>query len=546
MIAPSHQEEVEVEEEVDLSTWGVRKSYDWLLCIGNVSVDDYDNKLSFGEEKLLLRSFSAQPTSQELHLVRRSSTASTFIPNRENDSPRCRSQSSDATLCEKTDPLPLKRRSRSTCSTFTVNSQDLSYSHTASLSPVSRKDVGAGYVAGSVLCDTELLQEKAAVDLSEIEKDQPAVSAGQQASTTKDADTTSRRSENMSTSVFFSAPLKAGAGNRTDDTVSLCWRGMKQLFRQMSGSRTRQHPDDALQQSAKPTKPPAVGNADQNLESIHHENVEALGLNKNGGDVVHTESKSTHATNGASSFNGDFDWCIPANYSFCDIDDESPALQRVSIATVDDAIWRVARSIYEHVCRGSRMPVSSESEIFREELYAMPSRKNIRMRCKTFRQYPSPSTAFITEVAETFRAEVCTFSKVFKFMRHFVFKSGLSCEVLVIGLIYVERIIHGSSVVLTSNNWRPIVMSSLLVASKVHDDFSSWNVELTVIFPEYTLSSVNKLERILCRALNYSLIVDWQQFALYYAHLQRFGNPPWIQRKRSDANLPITGNHNEC
>lgn len=52
-------------------------------------------------------------------------------------------------------------------------------------------------------------------------------------------------------------------------------------------------------------------------------------------------------------------------------------------------------------------------------------------------------------------------------------KLQLSTECAIIGLVYTERLLQ-TGVPLHARNWRPVVLSAVLTASKVWDDLSRY------------------------------------------------------------------------
>ena len=51
-------------------------------------------------------------------------------------------------------------------------------------------------------------------------------------------------------------------------------------------------------------------------------------------------------------------------------------------------------------------------------------------------------------------------------------------------LIYVERLMEKGKVPLTAQTWRPILLCGLLLASKVWQDYASWNIEFSHVYPQ--------------------------------------------------------------
>ena len=74
--------------------------------------------------------------------------------------------------------------------------------------------------------------------------------------------------------------------------------------------------------------------------------------------------------------------------------------------------------------------------------------------------------------------------------------------------VYVERLMEEAQVPLLASNWRPIVLCGLLLASKVWQDLSSWNVEFSTIFPQFTLVNINRLERTFLHHIHWDLYIS--------------------------------------
>ena len=127
---------------------------------------------------------------------------------------------------------------------------------------------------------------------------------------------------------------------------------------------------------------------------------------------------------------------------------------------------------------------------------------------------------------------------IFRFMRTIFEKLQLSSECSIISLIYVERLLE-TGIYFYNKNWRPIVLTSILVASKVWDDLSSWNVEFSDLFPLLPLKSINNLERLFLDTLKYNLFVASSVYATYYFALRALRGLDAKQIPRLYLNLGI-------
>jgi hypothetical protein len=92
---------------------------------------------------------------------------------------------------------------------------------------------------------------------------------------------------------------------------------------------------------------------------------------------------------------------------------------------------------------------------------------------------------------------------------HQLFKSvQLSSECSIVCLIYVERLMEIAKVPLLACTWRPIFMCGLLLASKVWQDLSSWNIEFSNVYPQYSLEAINRLELHFLRNVKWDLYIS--------------------------------------
>jgi len=113
----------------------------------------------------------------------------------------------------------------------------------------------------------------------------------------------------------------------------------------------------------------------------------------------------------------------------------------------------------------------------------------------------------------------------------------LTPECSVIALIYAERLMDKAGVTLLACNWRPVLVASLLLASKVWQDLSTWNAEFTDILADWPLPGVNELERRFVSALGFDLFITPSTFARYYFALRSLGEEVGFRRRLMGAVL---------
>lgn len=67
-------------------------------------------------------------------------------------------------------------------------------------------------------------------------------------------------------------------------------------------------------------------------------------------------------------------------------------------------------------------------------------------------------------------------------------------EIPIICLVYIERILTKTSLLINKDNWKRLVLISLCIGSKIWDDDSLENVHFPKVMPEVTLKMINILE----------------------------------------------------
>ena len=116
---------------------------------------------------------------------------------------------------------------------------------------------------------------------------------------------------------------------------------------------------------------------------------------------------------------------------------------------------------------------------------------------------------------------------IFDFIADVLIITKMEKEVIILALIYIERFIFNTGLLLTSRNWRRIVLISMIVASKFYDDNSFENIHFSQVFANLGVNEINTLERIFLEFINYKTFVTQSQYFQYLMILKenamRFG-----------------------
>jgi len=94
-------------------------------------------------------------------------------------------------------------------------------------------------------------------------------------------------------------------------------------------------------------------------------------------------------------------------------------------------------------------------------------------------------------------------------------------QVIVLCAVYTERLLQEAPAKLTRNNWRSVVVATLLVASKVWEDVHPWNADFEDCLREvagmiYRRGALYRLESLVLDRLRWCVFVDAEVYAAYY------------------------------
>mmetsp|Transcript_8645 Transcript_8645/g.14215 ORF Transcript_8645/g.14215 Transcript_8645/m.14215 type:complete len:481 (-) Transcript_8645:238-1680(-) len=166
-------------------------------------------------------------------------------------------------------------------------------------------------------------------------------------------------------------------------------------------------------------------------------------------------------------------------------------------------------------------------------------------RYDTFMTYPLMSIGGATifkQQRKRSKVNTPTLDTINTFLIGIFKKLHLNVESSIVSLIYTERLMDKRHISLTLRNWRPILIASILTASKVWDDLSSWNIEFSNLLPVLSLSNINKLEGLYLQALQYDLYISSSEYARYYFALRGLKNTKTEHIPRYYLDMKIASN----
>jgi hypothetical protein len=102
-----------------------------------------------------------------------------------------------------------------------------------------------------------------------------------------------------------------------------------------------------------------------------------------------------------------------------------------------------------------------------------------------------------------------------------IFKVGqLAPESLIMAVAYLERIMTIANFQMFPFSWRRIILSCLILASKVWEDQAVWNVDFIDMFPLTTPYDLGQMEKKLLSLLSFDVSLRASQYAKIYFDLR--------------------------
>mmetsp|Transcript_81251 Transcript_81251/g.161203 ORF Transcript_81251/g.161203 Transcript_81251/m.161203 type:complete len:497 (-) Transcript_81251:58-1548(-) len=108
-------------------------------------------------------------------------------------------------------------------------------------------------------------------------------------------------------------------------------------------------------------------------------------------------------------------------------------------------------------------------------------------------------------------------------------------QVIVLCAVYVEKLVNDTEVILTTGNWRSVLIVALLIASKVWEDVHPWNADFEECLQDiagirYRQGALYRLESIFLDKLRWKVFVDAKVYAAYFFSLKEGSRPRVIKK----------------
>ena len=108
-------------------------------------------------------------------------------------------------------------------------------------------------------------------------------------------------------------------------------------------------------------------------------------------------------------------------------------------------------------------------------------------------------------LASLFDDEMPHEDEVYYYSKYVVLSSKMEKEIPLMALTYIERLLTKVGILMNHWNWRRILLTTLIVASKIWDDDSLENIHFPKVMNDISIKEVNNLEKIFLELISFDL-----------------------------------------
>jgi len=125
---------------------------------------------------------------------------------------------------------------------------------------------------------------------------------------------------------------------------------------------------------------------------------------------------------------------------------------------------------------------------------------------------------------------------IFHFLNTTFKVEKLSPEPGIMCLIYLNRMMEKTNLILTPTTWRRAVLSTLILSSKVWEDLAVWNVDFIELFPNVTVKDLNKLERVVLESIEFNVSIKASEYVKHFFGLSEYAE---VGKNRDPDDRPM-------
>jgi hypothetical protein len=117
-----------------------------------------------------------------------------------------------------------------------------------------------------------------------------------------------------------------------------------------------------------------------------------------------------------------------------------------------------------------------------------------------------------------------TLEEIYYYCKYVIISGRMEKEIPILCLVYLERFLTKTGVLMNHANWKRLTLISLILASKIWDDDSLENVHFPQVLPDITLKEISSLEKVFLSLIDFDLMIRGSEYAKYYFVLKTFAD----------------------
>jgi hypothetical protein len=117
-----------------------------------------------------------------------------------------------------------------------------------------------------------------------------------------------------------------------------------------------------------------------------------------------------------------------------------------------------------------------------------------------------------------------TLEELYYYCKYVIISGRMEKEIPILCLVYLERFLTKTGILLNHLNWRRLTLISLCLASKIWDDDSLENVHFPKVMPDITVKEIAGLEKVFLQFLDFDLMIRGAEYAKYYFIMKTFAH----------------------
>lgn len=114
--------------------------------------------------------------------------------------------------------------------------------------------------------------------------------------------------------------------------------------------------------------------------------------------------------------------------------------------------------------------------------------------------------------------------ELYYYCKYVIISGRMEKEIPILCLVYIERFLTKTNLLMNFANWKRMTLISLLLASKIWDDDSLENVHFPQVMPDVSLKEISSLEKVFLSMLDFDLVIRGGEYAKYYFILKTFAD----------------------